>query len=300
MNGATLLGLGAIVLWGLLAVLSAAAGKVPPFQMNAMTFTVGAFVGLAYVRARGIRLAFSTVPRGAWALGVYGLFGFHAAYFFAVQNAPVMDVTLINYLWPLMIVLFSAFVPERLGGTPLRWWHVAGAMMSFAGVVTIVAGGASRPNFASQTAGLAAAVLSALIWSSYSVASRAYRGVSAAAVAGFCAATALLSAMAHLAFEQTIWPSGTSAWVALLVAGLGPVGLAFYLWDEGMKHGDMRLLGVASYATPLISTTTLAASGYGQMSGNIWLAALLIVGGALLAGAEQFKRRRPLDLGGHD
>jgi drug/metabolite transporter (DMT)-like permease len=288
---ATLLGLGAVVLWGLLAAFSTLCGSIPPFQLNAMTFAIGTLVGLAYARITGTPLvAPRDIPIGAWALGVYGLLAFHAAYFFAIQSAPVIEVSLIVYLWPLLIVVFSALLPQRLGGGALRWWQVAGALLGFAGVALILLGKAGRPEFSGAVIGYLAALAAALIWSSYSVASRLFHAVPSTAVTGFCAATAIGSALLHLAFERFVWPASAAAWLAILACGLGPVGLAFYIWDEGMKRGDMRLLGAASYATPLISTVVLAAAGLGMASPQIWFAALLITAGALLASADKFKR----------
>ena len=66
------------------------------------------------------------------------------------------------------------------------------------------------------------------------------------AVAGFCLVTAALAALCHMAFEPTIVPSSACQWLAILGLGLGPVGLAFYIWDDGVKHGDIRLLGAAA------------------------------------------------------
>lgn len=287
---ATALGLIAVLLWGVLAALAAGAGSIPPFQLNAMTFALGTLVGVGYARLRHTPLALTTIPAGAWALGVYGLLAFHAAYFFALQNAPVMEVSLIVYLWPLLIVLFSGLLPKRLGGGPLHWWHVAGALLAFAGVALIIVGGATGPDFSRGGIGMAAGLLAAFIWSSYSVASRLYADVPSSAVTGFCAATALGSLLLHLLLEQTVWPSTALQWLSIIGCGLGPVGLAFYVWDEGMKRGDIRLLGVASYATPLISTLVLAGLGLGRATPRIILAAVLVTAGAWLA-----SRKAPIE-----
>jgi drug/metabolite transporter (DMT)-like permease len=227
-----------------------------------------------------------SVPLRAWVLGIYGLLGFHACYFYAIHAAPVIEVSLIMYLWPLLIVLFSGLLPAGAGGLGLRWWHVTGALLGLAGVGMILLGSAGKPEFVGSGLGIAAAFLSAFIWASYSVVSRLFATVPSTAVTGFCAATAVGAAVLHSLLETFIWPASAGAWAAILASGLGPVGLAFYIWDEGMKHGDMRLLGVASYATPLISTVSLAALGLGATSGLIWVAALLITTGALLASRD--------------
>ncbi len=271
----------------MLASLTALAEAIPPFQLAAMTFAVGTLVGLIYARLTRQNLAtLREVPIGAWALGVFGLFGYHACYFFALQRAPALEASLVNYLWPLLIVVFSGFLPAQLGGKAMRWWHLAGATLGFAGTILILMDASGRPDFGGSVAGYGLALAAALIWSSYSVASRLYQGVPSIAVLGSCAATAIGATVLHLLLERWVWPTSAVAWVAIAGLGLGPVGLAFYLWDEGMKRGDLRLLGAAAYATPLFSTIIMAGLGLGRASPTLFIAALLVTGGALLAAKD--------------
>lgn len=289
-----MLGLAAVALWALLAALTTYAGSIPPFQLTAMTFAVGTAVGFFYAKLRGLDLAaLRGVPLGAWALGVYGLLAFHVCYFVALRLAPALEASLIVYLWPLLIVVFSSFLPARVGGTSLRWWHAAGAALGFAGAVLILLGKGGGIGFSGSATGYLAAAAAAFIWSSYSVASRLYARVPSTAVIGSCAATAIGSALCHALFETWVAPSSSMQWLAVAGLGLGPMGLAFYTWDEGMKHGDMRLLGVASYATPLLSTLILAGLGIGAPGLSLWLAAMLITGGALLASKDLLRGQPP-------
>lgn len=282
---ATLSGLAAILLWSTLASLTAAVPGIPPFQLAAISFAIATVVGVGYAVATGTSLrVLATVPPGAWALGVYGLLGYHVCYFYAFRNAPPLEVNLVNYLWPLLIVVLSGFLPSALGGRRLAWTHVSGALMGLAGTVLVMAGGSARFDLSGNASGYLSALAAAVIWSTYSVASRLYSGVPSAAVTGTCALTTLGALAGHLMFERTVWPAGGTAWLLVLLQGLGPVGLAFYLWDAGMKHGNIRLIGVLSYATPLLSTLLLAVFGLGTPSPLLWLAALLVTAGAVLAG----------------
>jgi drug/metabolite transporter (DMT)-like permease len=280
----TLQGFGAVLLWGALAALTTYAGPVPPFQLAAITFAIGAMVGVAYAAATRQSLAvLKLVPWQAWALGVYGLLAFHACYFFALQRAPALEASLIIYLWPLLIVLFSGFLPTRFGGQRLTLWHVAGALLGLAGTVLVLLGKAGQPSVAGQTLGYVMAVAAALIWASYSVASRLFQGVPSLTVIGSCALSAVGAAVLHLVLETTVWPATATAWAAVVALGLGPVGLAFYLWDAGMKHGNVQVLGTLAYATPLLSTLLMTSLGLSAASSTIWLAAGLITAGAALA-----------------
>ncbi|MBL0406045.1 EamA family transporter [Microvirga aerilata] len=276
---ATTIGLTAILLWSLLAVLTAATGTIPPFQLNAMTFLVGGLVGVASWIARPEGLKALRQKPVVWALGIGGLFGYHALYFAALRWAPPAESGLINYLWPLLIVLFSSLLP----GEHLRRAHIAGALLGFAGVIVLIAGRGAFDARAEYMPGYICAFVAAFVWAGYSVLSRRIGQVPTDAVAGFCLMTSLLSLVCHLAFETTVWPESTVQWLALLALGLGPVGAAFYVWDIGMKRGDIRFLGVASYATPVLSTLLLVAAGYAEPSLTLALACGLIVAGALVA-----------------
>ena len=280
----TLQGFGAVLLWGSLAALTTYAGPVPPFQLAAMTFAIGATVGVIYAAISRQSLAgLAAVPWTAWALGVYGLLAFHACYFFALQRAPALEASLIIYLWPLLIVLFSGLLPARYGGQRLTVWHVAGALLGLAGTVLVLRGKVGQPSVAGQAIGYIMAVAAALIWASYSVASRLFQGVPTLAVIGSCALSAVGAAVLHVALETTVWPADANAWAAVVALGLGPVGLAFYLWDAGMKHGNVQVLGTLAYATPLLSTLLMTMLGLSSASSTVWLAAGLITAGAALA-----------------
>jgi drug/metabolite transporter (DMT)-like permease len=276
---ATTIGLIAILLWSMLALFTAATGTIPPFQLNAMTFLVGGLVGVVswIVRPQGLR-ALRQKPV-VWALGIGGLFGYHALYFAALRWAPPAESGLINYLWPLLMVLFSSLLP----GEHLRRSHIAGALLGFAGVVVLIAGRGAFDARAEYMPGYICAFIAAFVWAGYSVLSRRFGQVPTDAVAGFCLMTSLLSLVCHLIFETTVWPETNVQWLALLALGLGPVGAAFYVWDIGMKRGDIRFLGVASYATPVLSTLLLVVAGYAEPTLTLALACGLIVAGALIA-----------------
>lgn len=285
---ATFIGLTAILMWSLLAALTVASGKMPPFQLAAITFAIGACVGASTWIARPGGASGLRQPAVAWLVGVGGLFGYHALYFLSLRHAPPAEAGLVNYLWPLLIVLFSALLP----GERLAPHHVAGALLGLAGTVVLFFGrGLSGFDWA-HAPGFFAAFVAAFIWAIYSVLSRRLAHVPTDAVAGFCAVTAVLATLCHLLLEQTIWPESPGQWLAVLLLGIGPVGAAFYAWDIGMKHGDIRVLGAASYATPLLSTGFLVLAGFAQATPTLGLAALMIAGGGLLAARDMLLRRR--------
>ena len=283
---ATLIGLSAILMWSTLAVLTVATRPMPPFQLLAITFAIGACIAPLSWIARPQAARALQQPPMVWFVGVGGLFCYHALYFVALRLAPPAEAGLLNYLWPLLIVLFSGLLPgERLAGH-----HIVGAALGFTGTVLLFAGPRRVALDASAIPGLVAAFLAAFVWAAYSVMSRRFATVPTDVVAGFCAATAILAALVHLLFEPTIWPQTLAPWLAIIALGIGPVGLAFFAWDIGMKRGDIRVLGAASYATPLLSTALLVMAGFAQPSVTIAMAAVFIAFGGLIAARDMFVR----------
>ncbi len=278
---ATLIGFSAIIMWSLLALLTASSGEVPPFQLAAMCFSIATSIGLISLAAKPSGFRNLRQPLRVWCLGVFGLFGYHFFYFTALRNAPAVEASLIGYLWPLLIVVGAALLPgERIG-----WHHITGALAGLLGTVLIV----SKNGFSfddSFAFGYGAALLSAITWAAYSLLSRRMGAVPTDIVTGFCAVTAIFSLICHLGLEQTVWPQGTGQWLAVAGLGLLPVGAAFYAWDFGVKHGDIRVLGTASYVAPLLSTLILVASGVGQADWRVACACVLITGGAVLAAKD--------------
>jgi len=283
---ATTIGFGAVLLWALLALFTVGSAPVPPFLLNALTFAVAGTIGVIWIARQGDLALLARIPPGVYLFGTAGLFGYHALYFSALRLAPPAQAGLIAYLWPLFIVLFSGLLPgERLGRL-----HVIGALLAFAGAALIVLGGGGAGFDASALPGLGLAFLCALTWSGYSVLSRRLGDVPTASVAVFCMFTATLSVPMHLLFEETVWPQSALGWLSVLALGLGPVGLAFFIWDIGVKRGDIQLLGVASYAAPLLSTLVLIGAGIAQGGWGLFVAAALIAGGAGLAAMGSARR----------
>jgi drug/metabolite transporter (DMT)-like permease len=293
---ATIIGIAAPALWATLPLLATLVAALPPLQTVASAFTLGAVLLAAAALARGSGVkALLTRSPAAWAIGVGGLFGWHFCYFLAVQRAPVAEASLINQLWPLLMVLASAALP----GDRLRPHHIAGAALGLTGAALLITGGGRVALQAHYASGYALAAACAVIWAGYSLLNRRFaRAVPSSAVAGFCAATAALAWCGHAIWETTANPSWL-AWAGLAGLGLGPVGLAFIAWDHGTKHGDIRILGAGSYLQPLAATALLVLFGRAPASWMLLAACVCIACGAALAARELLLRTAPAGGGRH-
>lgn len=277
----TRVGFIAIALFGTLALLTTLTeGAIPPFQMMAMCFGIAfVLICLRWLMLRDNGFRYLKQPFFSWLIGIGGLFGFHFFYFKGMSLAPAVEVSLITYLWPLLIVLFSSFLP----GEKLRSYHLAGALLALTGCWLLISAkdefGFDEQYLSGYLYGLGAAIS----WGLYSSLSRLVRHVPSDAVAWFCAATAVLALIYHVLFEQTVWPADGFQWIGIIGLGLGPVGAAFFFWDYGVKYGNIQLIGTLAYITPLISTLLLIVSGYAEASFSVIASGLLIVSGSIVA-----------------
>jgi drug/metabolite transporter (DMT)-like permease len=279
---ATLVGCLAVLMWATLATLTVSLKSIPPFQLLAMAFGVAFVVGSLWLLLSGGAKRFSVFmqPLSFWLSATAGLFIYHALYFVALRLAPAAEANLINYLWPLLIVLLSALVP---GGARLRAAQLIGAVMGLAATGLLIGGGGKLGAVTGNLWGYIAAVACAFVWSSYSVLNRRFSEVPSEAMIGVCGVVALLGATTHLLFEPASVQLARAEWLALLALGCGPVGLAFLVWDYGTKHGDLPLLGTFAYGAPVLSTLLLVALGLAQPTIGLLLAVGLVVGGAWIA-----------------
>jgi drug/metabolite transporter (DMT)-like permease len=264
--------LAAIALWGTLAWLSLKLAHVPPFLLVGTALAIGSLA--SFGRLRDWRAA----PR-LLALGVYGLFGFHFLLFMALRLAPPVEANLVNYLWPLLIVVLA---PLFLRGYRLAARHVLAALMGLAGAALLVTGGGEVAFDAAHAPGYVLALGSAFVWATYSLGTKRIGAFPTATVGLFAAVSAVLALALHALLEPAYsFTAGDLPW--LLLMGAGPMGAAFFLWDAALKHGDPRTIGTLAYLTPLLSTLVLAASGAGAITFASLVAMALIVGGAALA-----------------
>ena len=266
---ANLYALGAIALWATLATLGVALQHVPPFLLTGLALLIGSVPSWPLLRQW-------RVPPSTLALGIGGLFGYHLLLFIALRHAPAVEANLVNYLWPLLIVVLA---PLLLPGMRLRPAHAVAALAGFCGAAIAILGSAPSAG-GGWYWGHLPALASAFIWAGYSLLTRRVSAFPTAAIGLFGLASGLLSLLSHWALEPAVRLQGGD-WALILAMGLGPLGAAFFLWDRALKTGDPRQIGILSYITPLASTLLLMGVSGRSLTWSIAFAALLIIGAAV-------------------
>jgi drug/metabolite transporter (DMT)-like permease len=272
---ADLLALAAIVLWGTLAPLGVKLSHIPPFLLTGLGLLVGSLIALPLAR---FRLTQWRVPIPTLLVGIYGLFGFHFLLFMALRRAPAVEANLVNYLWPLGMVVMA---PLFLKGITLHTRHVVAALIGFAGAAIAILGrgGTTEASIGFQS-GYLLALASAFVWVSYSLMTRRLPSFPTAAVGGFAAASGILSLACHAWLEPAVTLSASDMRLIFWL-GLGPLGGAFFLWDAALKMGDARRIGLLAFATPILSTTLLLLTTGQPLQWNVAIAAVMVVGAAI-------------------
>lgn len=273
MRTSSWLALGAIVLWASLAMLGVRLAHLPPFWLTGVALLMGSVVALPLAR---FDLSQFRVPARTLALGVYGLFGFHFLLFIALRHAPPVQANLVNYLWPLGMVVLA---PVLLPGLRLTLRQLVAALLGFAGAALAILGGQTIAGGLAW--GYLPALGSAFVWASYSLLTQRVPPFATAAIGLFALVSGALSLLCHVWLEPPAQVQPQD-WPWLVLMGLGPLGAAFFLWDAALKRGDARQIGLLSFLTPLLSTLLLLWHRGEPVSMTVAGAAALIMGAAWL------------------
>jgi drug/metabolite transporter (DMT)-like permease len=272
---ADFLALGAIFLWASLATLVTVLSEIPPLLLTGIGLVIGSLISLPL---SGFKLSAWKIPVKTLLVGVYGLFGYHLMLFVALQAAPAVEANLVNYLWPLLIVVLAPLFTKELKLLPR---HIIAASAGFTGAaIAITSNGQAGLSFDFEI-GYLFALAAAIIWSTYSLLTTKLPAFPTSAIGLFGIVAGVLAIAAHFLLEEPAMISGSDWWL-LVILGLGPLGASFYFWDAALKIGDPRRIGLLAFLTPLLSTVLLLVVSGRTLSWQLAVATALIVGGAVL------------------
>ncbi len=214
-----------------------------------------------------------------WAFGIMGIYGANLSFVYAMQCAPPEKVDLINYLWPILVTILSPLVFKA----KVNFLSMLGVAIAFAGIFVVLTNGASLAGFEMQYwPGFLLALLNVIFWGTYVIVSKKNSTVPNEMIGLYCGIGAICSLIIHCYTENFLLPSNKEL-VTMITIGLTGQGLAYILWDYGIKSGHYYLLCTLSYFTPILSILLLVKFQYTMASDHLWIAATLVSLGACLA-----------------
>jgi drug/metabolite transporter (DMT)-like permease len=261
---------GAVLLWSFVATFSYVLAHLPPFFLTGAALFLGGIFSLPKARLW-------TWDRHFILAGVIALFSYHFILFIAMRTATPVECNIINYLWPLFLVLLAP-----LFDSTLRWSfsHLAGGLLGFAGAFIAIYNQSVKILFSFHY-GYLLAFGAAIIWPVYSLHLKRFPKVSSWTMGLVCLVTGLISLGVSFAFGESIEICRRDV-LYLVIFGLGPLGFSFALWDYALKNADPRKIGTLSYLTPILSTLWLTLASGSELSISLVLALSLVVAGAVL------------------
>ena len=274
----TLSGLTAVLFWSMTAPVVALAGPIDPFL----------FVGLEHLIGLGLFVAKWSLAREnpipelrqvpVWFLlaGLAGLPLHELTWVAALQQAPPLEATLIIYLWPLLVVVFTTVAL----GERLRWHHLAGGVLGLGGIAVMLMGrGLSFEGFV-LLPGHFLAIVCALSWSLFAALSARQDHLSANPLAVIFAVSAAFNLGLWMARGAATPPIGS---IEIVCGGGLFIMSAYIFWDYGMKHGNAPLIGVVSFLTPVLAAFHLVLLGQARLTEHLLAALILVLAGIGMA-----------------
>jgi drug/metabolite transporter (DMT)-like permease len=186
------------------------------------------------------------------ALGVAGIFGYHALYYLALDHAPLVEGAILTTTWSFWIVVMSSILANKRLSLPV----LGVALVGLVGAGLVVSGGKGLHFETRYLPGYLMALGCGLVWSSFSVALSRLR-LTRDYMPAFTVLAALFSTLVYAASAPKALPPA-GALLSALYLGLVPLGLSFTLWNRAVTTGNMTLIGYLSYLTPPLAVLLAA------------------------------------------
>ncbi|MEE1294372.1 MAG: aromatic amino acid DMT transporter YddG [Bifidobacterium merycicum] len=284
MKQGNIIGLCAILLWGFMAgLVRIVANDFGATLGSALIYTVGGAMLLIVRKPAPIR----RYPRRYLLVGGLMFVFYEASISLAIglafTSAQSIEVSLINYLWPSLLVLMTAAFSRRKGAV---WRALPGVIIVTIGIALAVGG--DRLDINGALANIAnplpylLALLGAFVWSLYATVAPAMSG-GYDGTAIFICFVAVTLWIIHFASVQGVPDRMPSFWgfVAVVACAISIAG-GYACWGYGMLHGDMEVLSLGSYATPVLSTASSMVLLGVALGASFWIGVALVVGGTLV------------------
>lgn len=188
-------------------------------------------------------------------LGFLGEFLYSALYYQGLSMISSTDACILNYLWPMVAVLFSCILlKERLTAGKL-----AASLLSFVGVILITSKGEGLAAFSvNNLAGYGICVLAAFCYGSFNVLNKLFGKDQWINMTFYFILTAALAGAAAHAAGQIISPNFFQ-WAGIFWLGLCIDAIGIVIWALALQGSEVSRLVNFAYATPVLAMLLSAA-----------------------------------------
>lgn len=274
---ANILGYIALLFWAAAGVLATVVKPIPTFEVISIAFGIS-FTIVATKLTLFHQWHIIKQPWLLWIIGIAGVFGNDILYIAAFKYAPSAQVDLLNYLWPVLVVIFASMLP----GEKFTVKHTIAAVFGFAGAYLLITGEQGFASFnINYLPGYLLALFDAIVWSVYCLVARHYKNIPTEMIGMYCGIGFVLSLLIHFNFEPNVTPNMHQLLV-MIVMGLTTQGFAYFFWDFGIKNGNFKMLSIVSYGNPIIAIMLLIGFGMATSTPLLWDACILVSIGGLI------------------
>ena len=240
-----------IILWGAMPALTKdLLNALPPFETLALS-SLFAFLFLFAVNWRVGTLKKLSAEKifTAASLGFLGLFLYSAFFYYGLARMTSQEACILNYLWPLMIVLFSCL----LLGEELTRQKLLAIGISFAGVVLVMVGGVDENFSAEKIWGALSCIVAAACYGLFSVLNKMLRLEQKSAMMIIWATTAIFAGAFGYFFEEWTLPSLGEIF-GLLWLGILIDAVAYLTWALALeKTANVAWTANLAYLVPILA-----------------------------------------------
>lgn len=278
----TYFGVAALTMWAIEPLLISEVQRLPIFELLSIIFA-SSFLITAFRLT--INKSWKTIrrqPLTIWVAGILGVCGSDFAYIHGAQHAPIAHVDLIDYLWPCVAIVLVGLLPRE----KFSWKHVLGACLGLSGIYFLISSDGALSDISSEYIfGYVLALVGAILWGGYSVFSRYFTKVPTEMIGMYCGIGAIISFFLHLRFEDFFVPTAQELSLAILT-GITGAGIAYQLWDYGVKFGNIFLLSILVYAARLSGMAFLILFGKEPLSSNLVLSCIVTTLGLIISSID--------------
>ena len=270
----TLIGILAPLGWSLIPLISFYLNSINPILLTSIVLFIFFLIDLLrQLITKSFQNPFN-IPLNYYLLGIVGITGFHIFYFSALQLAPIIIVFLIINLAGILNIIYS----KLFYNIKIRYKHIAAILINFSAIILIIFSKSIDKFEKNHLIGYCFAFLAANCWSFYTVKNKSYIDIPIGNIIYICFLSAIITLLIYFLQHGFEFPIiNLNDFVILILLAIYPIGYSIFFWIYGVKYGDIRILSIFSYLSPILGSLWLIIAGIEAFHWYIIISLTMIV-----------------------